>query len=161
MEMGIMDEEQELVNQLYLTFNLGDEKYAIDILFIKEITGMQQITKVPRLPAFARGVINLRGNIVPVIDMRTRFGIPSRDYDDRTCSVVVELDGTWIGLIVDCVDEVLDIPDDNISLPDAVAHSNAGHFVKGLGRTKDTVVIILDVHKLLNNSEIEALGSVS
>lgn len=152
--------DEESVNQLFLTFNLGDEKYAIDILYIKEITGMQEITKVPNMPSFARGVINLRGLVIPVIDMRTRFNMTPKDYDDRTCAIVVDFDESRIGLIVDAVDEVIDIPEENVSLPNAISSSAAGEFVKGLGRTLDTVIIILDVEKLLGKHEIESLAQV-
>ncbi len=153
--------EEESVNQLFLTFNLGDEKYAIDILYIKEITGMQEITKVPNMPSFAKGVINLRGLVIPVIDMRTRFQMTSKEYDDRTCAIVVDFNDSRIGLIVDAVDEVIDIPEENVSLPNAVSSSPAGEFVKGLGRAKDSVIIILDVEKLLGKQELESLSEAT
>ena len=101
----------------YLTFHLAGEDYGIEIKYVIEIIGIQSITDVPDMPAFIRGVINLRGKVIPVMDVRARFELPNRDYDDRTCIIVVNLDGTEVGLVVDEVSEVADIPIANVEPP--------------------------------------------
>lgn len=148
----------------YLTFGLGEENYAIPILKIKEIIGMMDITKIPRLPDFIKGVINLRGMIIPVIDLRLKFGLDSRDYDDRTSIIVVELktDDAKItsGIVVDTVNEVLDINQSDIEPPPQCANGVDQAFLTGIGKVKDSVIMLLDVIKILSSDEIEILEAV-
>jgi len=156
------DEEELSINDLYLIFHLDREDYGIGIRNVIEIVGKQTITGVPNMPAYVRGVINLRGKVIPVIDVRTRFGMPFREYDDRTCSIVINVGELQFGLIVDMVDEVIAIDDDKISLPPAWADATgASGFIKGLGRINgdDRVKLLLKVECLFKDEEIVQLAA--
>lgn len=142
-------EEDDSMKNRYLTFRVGNEDYGIEILYVTEIVGMQKVTEVPDMPDFVKGVINLRGQVIPVIDVRTRFQLESRQYDDRTCAIVVNIDATVIGLIVDSVDEVLNIPDQEISPPPTINESWSCRFITGMGKVDGKVKILLEVGKLL------------
>lgn len=146
----------------YLTFELEQESYGIPILKVKEIIGMMNITHVPRLPEFVKGVINLRGKIIPVIDLRLKFGMEEKDYDERTCIVVVELkteDGVRTsGIIVDMVQEVIDIDNCNIEPPPKSSGDINNNFLMGIGKIKDKVIILLDAEKVLFTGELETLA---
>ena len=150
------DEESQSVHDHYLIFHLGDEDYAVEIAYVTEIVGMQMITRIPDMPDYVRGVINLRGQVIPVIDVRTRFGLPFREYDDRTCAVVISISNKQFGLIVDVVDEVINIPAERISSPMTAAFSQSTAFIKGVGRVEgdNKVKIILDAGKLLDSETI-------
>ena len=141
----------------YLTFHLAGEDYGIEIKYVIEIIGIQSITEVPDMPAFIRGVINLRGKVIPVMDVRARFDLPDRAYDDRTCIIVVNIDGTEVGLVVDEVSEVADIPAGNVEPPPKTGKSAGGQYIQGMGKIDRAVKILLDVHKLLFNEEMQAL----
>lgn len=151
------DDESQSIHDLYLIFHLGDEDYGIEIIHVTEIVGMQTITKIPDMPHYVKGVINLRGQVIPVIDVRSRFGLPFRDYDDRTCAIVVSIGQTLFGLIVDVVDEVINIPADRISLPLTANFAQNTAYIKGIGRVEgdNKVKIILDAAKLLNGEQID------
>lgn len=142
---GRYDEEGR--SEKVLTFKVGEEDYAISIEHISEIVGLHKITPLPDVPRYVKGVINLRGKIIPVVDMRLRLGIPEREYDERTCIVVVNVEGDLLGLIVDRVNEVTDIPEDQIEPPPT--GEEAGGLVKGLGKVKEEVKILLDVKRIL------------
>ena len=141
----------------YLTFHLAGEDYGIEIQYVIEIIGIQKITEVPDMPAFIRGVINLRGKVIPVMDVRARFSLPDRDYDDRTCIIVVNIDDTEVGLVVDEVSEVADIPDKNVEPPPKTGKGAGGQYIQGMGKINNAVKILLDVHKLLFSEEMMAL----
>lgn len=144
----------------FLTFILGAETYGLDMLHVTEIIGVQKVTCVPDMPDFVIGVINLRGNVIPVMDIRLRFKMETRDYDDRTCIIVVNVEETTVGMIVDTVSEVLDIPKEQIELPPSVGREG-NKFMKGLGKIKDEVIILLDVDKLLHEQELEVIASAT
>ncbi len=148
----------------FLTFKLGEEYYGMPILKIKEIIGMMDITHVPRLPNFIKGVINLRGKIIPVIDLRLKFGLEERQYDERTSVIVTELrteTGTKInGIVVDSVQEVLDIPLDSIEAPPKYGADIDQEFLSGMGKVKDEVVMLLDVDKIFTTAEKGILETV-
>ncbi len=133
----------------YLTFSLGKEDYGIDISNIVEIVGVQSITLLPNMPDYVKGVINLRGTVIPVIDVRLRFNMEERDYDARTCIVVVTINQTSLGLIVDGVSDVLDININNIERPPQLAESQNNQFVKGLAKADDSVKILLDLQNIV------------
>ncbi|MEW6771585.1 MAG: chemotaxis protein CheW [Bacillota bacterium] len=147
------DEGEDTQEGKFLTFILGEEEYGIEIRHVTEIIGIQSITEVPDMPAHVKGVINLRGKVIPVMDVRLRFGMPERPYDDRTCIVVINIDGQAVGLVVDRVSEVLDIPKDDIEPPPAVKKGEGSRFIQGMGKVGEEVKILLDAHKLLYDDE--------
>jgi purine-binding chemotaxis protein CheW len=133
----------------FLTFDVGTESYGLDIRNVREIIGMQSVTVVPDVPPFVKGVINLRGKVIPVMDVRLRFGLPERAWDDRTCIVVVHVGDWLVGLIVDTVSEVLDIPPGNIEPPPPAFGRGPQHFLAGLGKVGDRVRLLVDARALL------------
>ncbi len=137
----------------YLTFVLGNVYYGIDIQFVREIIGMQDITVVPDVPPFIKGVINLRGKVIPVMDVRRRFNMESRPYDDRTCIIVIHVGDWLVGLVVDTVSEVLDIPEADIEPPpEAFGFGlRQDHFIAGMGKVGDEVRMLIDAQKLLGH----------
>lgn len=135
----------------YLTFLLATEDYGLEIRYVTEIIGIQQITKVPDMPNFIKGVINLRGKVIPVMDMRARFNLPVREYDDRTCVIVVTLQEQALGLVVDRVNEVVDIPAGQVELPPTSAKGSAGHYIQGIGKVGEEVKVLLEVDRLLTS----------
>ena len=146
----LMTEEQEDTQKdRFLTFALTDEIYGIEISYVTEIIGIQPITKVPELPEYIRGIINLRGKIIPVMDVRLRFRKQQLDYNDRTCVIVIDLLGQSMGLIVDRVEEVLTIPESDIVVP-ADENILSNKFIKGIGKVENSVKLILDCNRLLN-----------
>lgn len=155
-EDAMLDNEDTQKDK-YLTFHLAGEDYGIEIRYVIEIIGIQTITDVPDMPAFIRGVINLRGKVIPVMDVRARFELPSRDYDDRTCIIVVNIDGTEVGLVVDEVSEVADIPIANVEPPPKTGRKDGGQYIQGMGKIGKAVKILLDVQELLFNDEMRAL----
>jgi purine-binding chemotaxis protein CheW len=153
------DDDGDSQKDKYLTFKIADEEFAIPIGHVIEIVGIQKITEVPDMPAFVKGVINLRGKVIPVMDVRLRFHLEAVEYDDRTCVVVVSVGETTIGLVVDTVSEVVDIPEGNISPPPRFSSSGSGRYVSGMGKIGDAVKIIIDVQRLLRDEEIAALAA--
>ena len=145
----------------YLTFTLADEEYGIGILKIKEIIGMMPVTTVPQTPKFVKGVINLRGKVIPVIDLRLRFGMESIDYTERTCIIVVEIDGTvgtvQIGIVVDSVSEVLNIKGEDIEDTPTFGTKMDTNYILGMAKMEGGVKILLDIDRVLNSEEISVL----
>ncbi|HHV29494.1 MAG TPA: purine-binding chemotaxis protein CheW [Clostridium sp.] len=140
--------QEETQKDKYLTFILGKEYYGIEIKYVTEIIGIQSITEVPDLPGYIRGIINLRGKIIPVMDVRLRFGKEFKEYDDRTCIIVIDSENILVGLIVDSVWEVMSIPNEEIVTPPDFNESE-NKFIKGIGKTGSEVKLILDCEKLL------------
>ncbi|MEZ4600235.1 MAG: chemotaxis protein CheW [Syntrophotaleaceae bacterium] len=141
--------QEDTQKDKYLTFRLAEENYGLDIGDVIEIIGLQKITQVPDMPSFIKGVINLRGQVIPVMDMRVRFHLPQRDYDERTCIVVTEVSGQTMGLVVDRVNEVIDIPETQVEPAGSQSIQAAGSYVKGLGKVGDNIRILLDTQKIL------------
>lgn len=144
----------------YLTFSLGDEHYGIEILRVQEIVGLLPITRVPRLPELVAGVVNLRGRVIPVVDLRLAFGLPGIDHGERTCIIIVRSkrgDGksTVMGALVDEVSEVADLPDKVIEPTPEFGTGIDTSFVRGVGRLEDRVVLLLDVDLVLSGSQLE------
>ena len=157
-----IDDEQEEGTQdnKYLTFNISKEVYGIDIGDITEIIEMQKITEVPDMPKFVKGVINLRGKVIPVMDLRLRFNMQERECDDRTCVVIVKIKETSIGFIVDRVLEVVDIPDSDIDLPPQFKTvSGYERYVTGIGKIGENVKILLDAQKIIHQEELDRLSN--
>jgi len=140
----------------YLTFSLASEEYGVEILKVREIIGIMDITAMPQMPAYVKGVINLRGKVIPVIDLRLKFGMEPAEYTDQTCIVVVDV-GSLVGVIVDTVQEVLDIQDSQIDPPPPLGASVDTSFVMGMGKIKDDVKILLDIDKVLGAAELAAM----
>ena len=142
----------------YLTFKLADEEYGIGILKIKEIIGMMPVTSVPRTPHFVKGVINLRGKVIPVIDLRLKFGMEAIDYTDRTCIIVVEIQGeigaNLIGIVVDSVSEVLNIQNREIEDTPTLGTNVEADYILGLAKIEGEVKILLDIDRILSTREI-------
>jgi purine-binding chemotaxis protein CheW len=154
------EEDEDTQRNQYLTFRIGPEDFAIAISAVVEIVGIQPVTEVPDMPDFVRGVINLRGRVIPAIDVRKRFEMTDREYDARTCIVVVDLGGTAVGLIVDTVSEVLSIPSEAVTPPPSVQRGRQSRFVRGMGRVGDAVKILLDLDKLLLEDEQQSVASL-
>jgi len=149
------EEDDDTMKDKYLTFHLGKEVYGIDIYHVIEIVGIQQITEIPDMPDYVKGVINLRGQVIPVMDVRMRFNMAPLQYNDRTCVIVTRLDNENIGLVVDNVEEVVSIPEKDISHPPKVGKKTAHQYIKGMGKTGDDVKIILDADKLVFEQKSE------
>lgn len=151
--------EEDTQKNKFLTFSLGNEVYGIEIKYVIEIVGMHKITEVPELPAYVKGIINLRGKIIPVLDVRLRFHKEPRGYNDRTCIIVVDVMEVSVGLIVDTVAEVLSIAEQDIVAPPQIDHYHQ-KYIKAIGKVGKEVKLLLDCNKLLNDNEIETLSSV-
>ena len=145
----------------YLTFSMAEEEYGIGILKIKEIIGMMPITTVPKTPEFVKGVINLRGKVIPVVDLRLRFGMEAIDYTERTCIIVVEIEGmsgtVMIGIVVDAVSEVLNINGDEIEDTPTFGAKLDTNYILGMAKMEGGVKILLDIDQVLSGEEIAAL----
>lgn len=152
--------EEDTQKGKFLTFAIGSEVYGIEIRYVTEIIGMQTITEVPDLPEYIKGIINLRGKIIPVIDVRLRFRKPLRDYNDRTCIIVVDIKEVAVGLIVDTVAEVLTIADQDLVEPPKVNHNYTQRYISAIGKVGNDVKLILDCDRLLNDQEVEELEAV-
>lgn len=161
-EKSVLEDEEDTQKDKYLTFSLGDEVYGIEIRVVIEIIGIQVITEVPEVPEYVRGIINLRGKIIPVVDMRLRFRREFREYNDRTCVVVIEVGDVLIGLIVDRVSEVLTIPAGNV-VPPPKLKASQNKYICGIGKLPDseTVTLLLDWDKLFSEQDEELLGGMA
>jgi|WetSurMetagenome_2_1015567.scaffolds.fasta_scaffold396372_2 purine-binding chemotaxis protein CheW len=150
-----------LTGSRFLSFVLNEEEYCIEILKIKEIMGMTVITPIPQTPGFIKGVINLRGQIIPIIDLRLKFDMQFKDYADRTCIVVVELDYdgqmTLMGIVVDSIQEVINIPKEKISEVPYINAKIRSEYIQGIAETGDRIKIILDITKVLTQEEFVIL----
>lgn len=144
----------------FLTFSVGRESYGIEIKFVTEIIGIQDITEVPELPDYIKGIINLRGKIIPVLDVRLRFKKAVKEYNDRTCIVVIEIKEISVGLIVDNVSEVISIEEENIVPPPDIKTGFNSRYVRGIGKVSNEVKLLLDCDKLLNDDELNSLNTI-
>ena len=149
----------------YLTFALADEEYGISILKVKEIIGMMPITTVPQTPEFVKGVINLRGKVIPVMDLRLKFGMDEIEYTERTCIIVVEIEGqagiVLIGIVVDAVSEVLNIRGEDIEDTPTFGTNLNTDYILGMAKMEGGVKILLDIGKVLSEEEVVALDKVT
>ena len=148
----------------YLTFSLAGEEYGIGILKVKEIMGMMPVTSVPQTPEFVKGVINLRGKVIPVIDLRRRFGMEAVKYTDRTCIIVVEISANtgimMMGIVVDAVSEVLNIKEETIEDTPGFGSEIDTNYILGMAKTEGSVKILLDIDKVLTAEELSAVGGM-
>jgi len=155
---AMAEENEDTLKNMYLTFRLGNEDYGIEIRYVTEIVGMQKITEVPDMPGFVKGVVNLRGQVIPVLDMRLRFNMEPRPYDERTCIVVVNINLAQVGLVVDTVNEVRNINDDQISPPPRTAGAASAQYIQGMGKVGEEVIILLEGQRLLFEQEVATLN---
>ena len=149
----------------YLTFNLGSELYGFEILKVQEIIKAAAVTRIPRTPDFVRGVINLRGKVIPVTDLRLKFGLESQEDTDRTCIIVVQVAGengpVTTGILVDEVSEVLDITSEEIEpSPSFGAHVDTG-FILGMGKVDERVISLLDIDQVISSDEMASLDKIN
>ncbi|MFH0734080.1 MAG: chemotaxis protein CheW [bacterium] len=153
------EEKRTEVDELLqlVSFKIGNEEFGIDILKVQEINRMMQITKVPNAPGFIEGVVNLRGRIIPVMDLRTRLNMPRIDHDNRTRIIVVELEGITVGFIVDEVSEVLRIPKSITEPPPAMTAGIDSDYITAVGKLEDRLLILLDLGKIFSNEETAKL----
>jgi purine-binding chemotaxis protein CheW len=152
-----LNQEEDSQKDQFLTFMLCDECYGIAIEHVKELIGMQSITELPELPEYIRGIINLRGKIIPVMDVRLRFKRSFREYNDRTCVIVCEMKGIAVGFIVDAVAEVLAIPETEIVAPPELNQA-VNRYIKGIGKVDKGVVLLLDCDQLLKEEPVSAIA---
>ena len=154
-----IEEEDTQINK-YLTFFIEDQIFGIPISDVVQITGMQEIEEVPEFPRYAKGIINLRGIIVPIIDVRLRLKKEEIEYNERTCIIVTTIEDLYIGFIVDSVNEVTNIYDDNISGPPQMGNNYVITYITGIAKLDKKIVILIDLNKLLNEKEIDSLNFV-
>lgn len=140
-----------------VTFKIADEEFGVEILAVQEIIRIMQITAVPRAPAFIEGVINLRGKVIPVIDMRKRFGLPVVERDSQTRIIVMEFDQKVVGFLVDAVSEVLRIPADTVEAPPPVVAGIGSEYIKGVGKLDDRLLILMDLDSLLGKTDMSSV----
>ncbi|MFP4353725.1 MAG: chemotaxis protein CheW [Phycisphaerae bacterium] len=145
----------------YLTFGLGSEQYGLEILKVREIIGLMPITAVPRTPEYVKGVINLRGKVIPIICLRHKFAMDQVENTEETCVIVVDVHGLEMGIIVDKVSEVLDIAEAEIEDSPSFGASVDTDFIMGMGKAGGRVTILLDISKVLSNSEVTSIGTAT
>jgi purine-binding chemotaxis protein CheW len=154
---GIMETTQ------YLTFKLSDEIFALDITKVREVLDFTTVTKVPRTPEFMRGVINLRGSVVPVVDLRLKFGMPMTEKTVNTCIIIAEVtvdnETTVLGALADSVQEVMDLEPDHIEPAPKIGTRLNTEFIKGMGKRDEHFVILLDIDKVFSTSELAMVQS--
>ena len=157
------ESSNEFTNELLqlVGFRLGKEEYGIDILKVQEINRIAEITRIPQSPDFVEGVINLRGNVIPIIDLRKRFNMPEREHDKQTRIVVGEIEGKTVGLIVDAVSEVIRLPANTIEPAPKILSKDRADYIKGVGKLEDRLLMLLDIDKILTGSDKEKLFEVS
>lgn len=146
--------------ELLVVFELAGDSYGVEIAAVNTIIRMENVTEIPRTPSFVEGVINLRGSIIPVIDLRKRFGLVAGEYTKASRIAVVESKGQLVGLIVDAVTETLRLPQDSIEQTPSVANSADSDFVRGVGKLEDRLVVLLDLEKILSNNEAGKIANM-
>lgn len=143
-----------------VTFSIGDEECGVNILKVQEIIRTMEITKVPRAPDFVEGVINLRGKVIPIIDLRRRFGLSSRIHDKNTRIIVIEINNVIVGCVVDAVSEVLRIPATTVEPPPPVVAGVDSDYISGVGKLQDRLLIMLDLDRLLSSDDLDMLSAM-
>lgn len=144
----------------FLTFLLQDEEYGLEILKVREIMGLMEITTVPQTPDYVRGVINLRGQVIPVVDLRLKFGMSEGDDDKRTCIIVVDVGGVMMGIVVDTVSEVMDISSSDIEATPSFGTELNTDYILGMGKVSGKVKILLDIDKVLTSEEMVIMSEL-
>lgn len=154
--------EEDTQKGKYMTFRTGNEYFGIELKYINEIIGIQPITAIPEVEDYIKGLINLRGKIIPVIDVRVRFKQEEKPYNDRTCIIIINVKSIVVGLIVETIAGVVQIDDASIELPPSFSSSiTKNHYVYGLGKTGDSVKLLLDVDKLIRDEEVSLFEEIT
>ncbi len=154
--------EEDTEKGKYMTFKSGNESFGIELQYVREIIGIQPITAIPEVEGYIKGLINLRGKIIPVIDVRVRFNQEAIPYTDRTCIIIINVKNTVVGLIVETIEGVAQINDDQIEPPPTLSVGNTkNHFVYGLGKTEGSVKLLLDPQKLIRDEELAVLEEIA
>jgi len=153
------NESNELLQ--LVSFKIANEEFGIDILNVQEINKMTQVTKVPNSPEFVEGVINLRGRVIPVVNLRVKMDLPNREYDKDTRIIVVDLSGKTVGFLVDSVSEVLRIPRNIMEPPPSIVAGINSNYITAVGKLEDRLLILLDLDKILQQDEKEVLETVN
>ncbi|RMH16622.1 MAG: chemotaxis protein CheW [Gemmatimonadetes bacterium] len=143
----------------FLTFFLDSEEYGIEILKVHEIIGLMPITRVPRTPEYVMGVVNLRGKVIPVVDLRLKFGMEAIEPTELTCIIVVQARGLVFGLVVDRVSEVVDLIQENIEDAPTFGSGIDTDYIMGMGKSEDRVTILLDIDRVLSQGDIEKMSA--
>lgn len=143
-----------------VTFSIGEEEFGVNILKVKEINRAMEITKVPRAPDFVEGVINLRGTVIPIIDLRKRFGLMAKPADKDTRIIVIEINGIIVGFVVDAVSEVLRIPAGTVEPPPPVVAGVESDYINGVGKLRERLLIMLDLDRLLTTEDMDMLSAM-
>lgn len=165
METGLVEQQQKSRGAVgdellqLVSFNIGDEEFGVDILKVQEINRMVEITKVPQAPHYVEGVINLRGKVIPIVDLRKRFNLEVKEYDKNTRIVVVDIEGAIIGMVVDSVSEVLRLPSDTIEPPPEIVTGVNSEYIKGVAKLEDRLLIFLDLSRVVDVNEVAGLGA--
>lgn len=156
-ERAIEDAEAGKASREFLTFVLGEEEYGVDILKVQEIRGYDTVTRIPEAPEFLKGVVNLRGTIVPVIDLRLKFHLPRADYDAFTVMIVLNLSERVVGVVVDRVSDVMALGSEQIFEPPEFGSTVDTAFITGLGSVEDRMLILLDIEGLMRSREMQLI----
>lgn len=157
-ESDVRQQDDELIQ--LVTFSVGEEEFGVDILQVQEIIRTMEISNVPRAPEFVEGVINLRGKVIPIVDLRKKLGLEAREHDKHTRIIVIEINMMIVGFVVDSVSEVLRIPANTVEPPPPVVSGLDSEYIDGVGKMEDRLLILLDLNQLLSNEEREALNLV-
>ncbi len=158
-ERGATQAEDNALLQL-VTFHIGEEEFGVEILKVQEIIRTMAITRVPKAPDFVEGVINLRGKVIPIIDLRKRFGMMAQEHDKHTRIIVIEINGVIVGFVVDSVSEVLRIPANTVEPPPAIISGIESEYISGVGKLADRLLILLDLDRLLSKGEQNMLTGI-
>lgn len=142
-----------------VSFNIGSEEFGVDILKVQEINRMVEITRVPQAPNYVEGVINLRGKVIPIVDLRKRFNLEVKEYDKNTRIVVVDISGNIMGMVVDSVSEVLRLPANTIEPPPEIVANINSEYIKGVAKLEDRLLIFLDLSKVIDVSEMSGMST--
>jgi purine-binding chemotaxis protein CheW len=143
-----------------ISFMVGDEEYGLDILRVKEVIRVREITRLPKAPSFVKGIINLRGDVIPIIDLRDKFGLPAQEQTADTRVIVVDVEGKLVGMVVDSASQVVRIPADQIDPPPPIVGGLSAEFVRGVGKMEDRLIILLDIDRILTTREKIALDQM-
>ena len=152
--------DDDTLKDKYLTFYTDKQLFGISISEVVQIVGMQEVTAVPEFPSYAKGVINLRGIIIPIIDVRLRLKKEEIPYNERTCIIVTNINGAYIGFIVDSVNEVTNINSENISNPPQMGSDYINTYITGIAKLNNNIVLLIDLKKILNEKEFEIITSI-